>query len=453
MTDPYRRSAWFRDARFGMFIHWGAYAVPARGEWVRSVERIPVDDYQPFIDQFLPTDFDPDAWAQAAADAGMKYAILTAKHHDGFCLFDSKLTDYTTMHNGLGRDVVAEFLTAFRARGIKVGLYYSLLDWHHPDYPTFGDAFHPMRDAAAFATHTPNLPRYLDYMHAQVEELCTGYGELDLLWFDFSYDQMRSEAWGAQSLIEMVRKHQPDVLIDNRLETSGEGFGSLVTAEPTPWSGDFVSPEQLIPDEGILDTAGRAVPWEACVTLNNNWGFNARDDLWKSPQTLIRKLVECTSKGGNLLLNVGPDAEGRIPDESLGALAAIGRWMRDNGESIYSATAASIAKPSWGYYTRAGERLFAHVFEQPIGPLALSGIDGERLREIRLLSEGSPLERTDSWITEAYPDTAFVSFGGVAHFTYPLPDAIDTVLELSFAEAAGPAEPAETEASSRTITA
>lgn len=435
MTDPYPRSAWFRDSRFGMFIHWGAYAIPARGEWVRSAERMSVADYQPYVDDFQPSAFDPEAWAQAAADAGMKYAILTAKHHDGFCLFDSALTDYSTMHNGFGRDVVAEFLAAFRAKGIRVGLYYSLLDWHHSDYPTFGDTFHPMRDEQSFADHEPNLPRYLEYMHAQVEELCTNYGELDLLWFDFSYDQMRSEAWGAESLIEMVRRHQPNVLIDNRLETSGEGFGSLVTQHPSFWSGDFVSPEQLIPDEGILDFAGRPVPWEACVTLNNNWGYNSTDQLWKSPQTLIRKLVECTSKGGNLLLNVGPDAEGRIPTASLDVLAEIGRWMRENGDSIYSASSAGLPKPSWGYYTRSGDRLYAHVFEQPIGPLALSGIDTALLRRIRVLRDGSELAVADSWITEAYPDTAFVSFGEVPHFSYPLPDPTDTVLELTLDEA------------------
>lgn len=434
MTDLYPSSAWFRHSRFGMFIHWGAYALPARGEWVRSAERMSVEQYQPYVDDFVPSAFTPEAWAQTAADAGMKYAVLTAKHHDGFCLFDSKLTEYTTMHNGFGRDVVAEFLAAFRAKGIKVGLYYSLLDWHHPDYPSFGDMFHPMRDELTWAAHEPNLPRYLEYMHAQIEELCTNYGELDLLWFDFSYDKMRSDAWGARSLIDMVRRLQPNVLIDNRLETSGEGFGTLVTENPTPWSGDFVSPEQLIPDEGILNSAGRPVPWEACVTLNNNWGYNATDTIWKSPQTLVRKLVECTSKGGNLLLNVGPDAEGRIPRESLDVLEAIGSWMRSNGDSIYGATFASIPKPSWGYYTRAADRLFAHVLEQPIGPLALSGVNAERIGSIRVLADGSELARTDSWITEAYPDTAFVSFGDVPHFTYPLPDATDTVLELTLIE-------------------
>jgi len=397
---------------------------------VRSEERLTTEQYQPYVDAFTPDEFDPETWADVAARAGMKYAVLTAKHHDGLCLYDSALTDYTTMHNGFGRDVVAEFLSAFRARGIKVGLYYSLLDWHHPDYPAYGDMFHPQRDDPAWQGHQPQFDRYLTYMHSQVEELCTNYGQLDLLWFDFSYDQMRSESWRAEELVSMVRRLQPDVLIDNRLETSADGFGSIVTPTPSAWSGDFVSPEQLIPSEGIVNHAGDPVPWEACVTLNNHWGYVPDDQDYKSARMIVRKLVETVSKGGNLLLNVGPDPRGVVPAGSVVVLEEVGRWIADNGASLYGAGSAEFAKPDWGYYTCSGDTVFAHIFEPPIGPVALTGIDPARIRSMSLVRDGSVVELAESWLTEAYPNTAFVSFGEIAAFTYPLPDDIDTVIAI-----------------------
>jgi alpha-L-fucosidase len=305
MPERFARSRWFRHDRFGMFIHWGPYSVWGRGEWVRSHERIGIAEYQDAVDRFGAEHYDPQAWADLAADAGMKYAVLTAKHHDGFCLFDSALTDYTSMHNGIGRDLVREFLDAFRARGIKVGLYFSLLDWHRPDYPHFGDEIHPHREDPAYAEHRPDLDSYREFMHGQIRELCTNYGELDLLWFDFSYTGMGPEQWGAEEIVRLVRELQPNALMDNRLETSGGGHGSIATLTPNIYSGDFVSPEQIIPVEGIRAEDGAPVPWEACVTLNNNWGHAHDDDLWKSTGQLITKLVECVAKGGNLLLNIG----------------------------------------------------------------------------------------------------------------------------------------------------
>ena len=193
------RMQWFRRDRFGMFIHWGLYAIPARGEWVRSVEEMPEEQYKPFFDEFNPVDFDARAWARLAKQAGMKYAVLTAKHHDGFCLFDSKLTDWKSTNTPFGRDIVREFLDAFRAEGIRVGLYYSLLDWHHPDYPAFGDRQHPMRNNEAYRDRPYSFDNYLEYMHGQVRELCTEYGKLDLMWFDFSYDDMTGENGGHPS--------------------------------------------------------------------------------------------------------------------------------------------------------------------------------------------------------------------------------------------------------------
>ena len=217
-----RRMEWYRDARFGMFIHWGLYAIPARGEWVRSTEQIPKEDYMKYFEEFNPVDFEPRKWAKAAKEAGMKYVVLTAKHHDGFCLFDSQYTDFKSTNTKCGRDLVAEYVDAVRAEGLKVGLYFSLLDWFHDDFPHYGDRNHPMRNNPAYKNDDRDFDRYLTYMHNQVGEICTNYGKLDVLWFDFSYDTLRGEAWKATELINMVRKLQPDVIIDNRLEVSGE---------------------------------------------------------------------------------------------------------------------------------------------------------------------------------------------------------------------------------------
>lgn len=424
---------WFTDARLGMFIHWGAYSVPARGEWLRSHEKSSIEDYQPYVDAFVPKHFDPHAWAQAAVDAGMKYAVLTAKHHDGFCLFDSSHTTYSTMHNGFGRDVVAEYADAFRTRGLKVGLYYSLLDWHHRDYPAYGDMHHPHRADPAWREHNPDFARYLDYMHAQVEELCTNYGVIDLMWLDFSYGDMRSETWRAEELVTMVRRLQPGIILNNRLETSADGPGSLVTGNPTPWAGDFVSPEQLIPANGIRDVHGNPVPWESCITLNNHWGYNTSDigNVHKPARLLTRKLIETVAKNGNLLLNVGPDHDGRIPQQSLQAIRELGTWITTHGSSIYGAGVASLPKPEWGYYTQNGNTLYAHILEQPVGPLALTGVDPEHISgDIHNLTTGEPMDLAESWIIHAYPDTAFISFGPEPAHTYPLPNDTATVVAI-----------------------
>ena len=425
MTDKYARSAAFRADRFGMFLHWGLYAIPARGEWVRSTEQIPPEDYEFLKDEFNPIHYDPKRWAALAKQAGMRYAVLTAKHHDGFCLFGTKTTDFNAV-SACGRDLVGEFVEAFRAEGIKVGLYYSLLDWHHPDYPHWGDLHHPLRNDKTQTNEHRDFSRYLDYMHEQIRELCTNYGKLDILWFDFSYGKMRGETWRAEELVRMVRSLQPDVVMDNRLEVSGEGFGSLVTDHPSAFSGDFVSPEQIIPPEGIRDSAGNLVPWEACITMNNNWGYCASDRNFKPAEMLIRKLVECVSKGGNLILNVGPDATGEFPAESVEILQQIGAWMHRNAKSIYGCGRAELPKPEYGRITRRENFLYYHVTENQVSFLCLPGIRREQVRKIRLLRDGSELKIADSWITGNYPELVFVSLGE----SPLLPDPIDTVIEV-----------------------
>ena len=429
-----QRMAWYTDARFGMFIHWGLYAIPARGEWVRSVERIPKEDYMRFFYEFDPVDYDPKAWARAAKEAGMQYVVLTAKHHDGFCLFDSQYTDFKSTNTKCGRDLVREYVDAVRAEGLKVGFYYSLLDWYHDDYPHYGDKQHPMRDDPAYGNEGRDFDRYLTYMHNQVRELCTNYGKIDILWFDFSYEDqynvMRGEKWKATELVTMVRQLQPGVIIDNRLEVSGEGFGSMWEGNPTPYHGDFVSPEQIIPPQGIQDKQGRDLVWEACVTMNNNWGYCEYDRFYKPAPMLIKKLVECVSKGGNMLLNVGPDAKGNIPPQSQAILKEIGAWMKRNSKSIYGCGKAGMEKPDCGRITRSGNKLYYHVFENSIGPLPLMGLKGEDIDCIRMLATGAEVPVSHSWMSGNYPDLAFADLGPDP----VLPDPVDTVLEVTLKE-------------------
>lgn len=426
-----KRMQWFVQARFGMFIHWGLYAVPARGEWVRSNERMPEEKYMPFFREFDPSAADPKAWVQAAKEAGMGYVILTAKHHDGFCLFDSELTDFKSTNTPMGRDIVREFLEAGREAGLKVGLYYSLIDWHHPDFPHHGDRYHPMRSDPAASNEERDFERYLAYMHGQVKELCTRYGRLDVLWFDFSYNQLRGEAWRANELADMVRTLQPGILLNNRLEVSGEGFGSLAQGEPAPCHGDFVSPERMVPPEGLFDPQGRPLYWETCTTMNHSWGYCAGDPWYKPAPLLLKKLVECVSKGGNFLLNVGPDGNGRIPRQAMDTLKYLGQWMQINGESIRGCGPSGMEKPEWGRITRRENVLYLHIYENALGPLPLYGVPAEKIRAMRLLQDGREIPLSVSWVHSDYPDMAFADLGPDP----VLPDGDDTVLKVLLEEA------------------
>lgn len=428
------RTRWFMEARFGMFIHWGLYSIPAKGEWMMSEAEMTVSEYKQYFDLFDPVDYNPREWVRLAKEAGMQYAVLTAKHHDGFCLFDSALTEYKATNTKAGRDLVREFVDACREEGIRVGLYFSIIDWSHPDFPKYGDRQHPMRNNEAYKDEKIDFDRYLEFMHGQVKELVNNYGKLDILWFDFSYDDMCGEKWKATELIKMVRKYQPDVIIDNRLEGSGEEHGSIATANPLIYSGDFASPEQIIPPEGVRDELGEMIPWELCATMNNHWGYCNFDHQYKSPEMLIRKLVECTSKGGNMILNVGPDAKGNIPKESVKILREIGQWMKKNQESVYGCGICELPKPEWGRYTQKGNVIYAHVYETPLGALPLSGIAPEKLDKVYYVADGTEMNRGEAWNTALFSDVAFVSFGDDPVFTYELPDKRDTVLKIILKE-------------------
>jgi alpha-L-fucosidase len=391
---------------------------------VQSNERLSAEKYLPYVESFRPVDFDPRTWARLAKRAGMKYAVMTAKHHDGYCLFDSALTDYKISPRFAGRDLVREYLDAFRAEGLKVGLYYSLIDWHHPDYPNVGN--HPLRDDKDLAKRPRDWNRYLQYMHGQVEELVTKYGKLDLLWLDFSFDEYRGEKWGASKLVEMVRRHQPAILINNRLGTNEGVAGNARRLGPF---GDFETPEQGLPDKPLVDADGRAIPWEACLTLNNNWGYAAADHEWKSPELVVHTLVEAGSKNGNLLLNVGPDARGRIPEPSVRVLQKVGEWMDRNSDSIYGCGASDLAKPDWGRFTQKPGRLYAHWMHPHVGHVNVPGV-AERVKAVRLLRDGSEAKSARTWWGDESKGNLFLNVAEPTYQTFALPDPVDTVFEL-----------------------
>ncbi|MCL2557457.1 MAG: alpha-L-fucosidase [Treponema sp.] len=433
LDERAERAKWFCEARFGMFIHWGLYAIPARGEWVRGAERMERDEYMRYFDEFAAERCDPREWAALAKRAGMKYAVLTAKHHDGFCLWDTALSDFKSTLAPARRDFVAEFLEAFRAEGIRVGLYFSLIDWHHPDFPHFGDRHHPRRDDPAEGNEARDFERYLRFMHGQIRELLTGYGRLDLMWFDFSYDDMSGEKWKAGEIMRMARELQPGMLVDNRLEASGDTHGAILKADPPESAGDFACPEQIVPPEGLRNELGQAVPWEACITLNNNWGYHSGDRHWKDSSLVIRMLAECVSKNGNLLLNVGPNARGKIPAESARILGEVGRWMDGNGAAIYGCGSSGLEKPEWGRFTRRGRLLYAHVHEARAGGICLAGMAG-RIEKMRLLRDGSELLPGRHWNLKPYPEHAFFFLNADTLDNYPLPDPAGSVVEITLRE-------------------
>lgn len=425
-----KRIVWFREARFGLFVHYGLYSIPAMGEWLRSNEEVPPEDYEHYISDFTAEHCDPAAWVRMAARAGMKYAVLTAKHHDGFCLFDSALTDFTSIHAPAHRDIVREFVEACRKEGLRPGIYYSLIDWHHEDYPHYGDMIHPMRNHSECGNSGRDFNRYLEYMHGQIRELLTGYGKIDLLFLDYSYGPMKGEKWKAEELVTMIRSLQPGILINNRLETGGTGFGSLVTSAPLPWHGDYVTPEQIIPPDGIRDEEGRPVLWESCVTMNRHWAYHREDHFFKSGKTLVRKLVECVSKGGNMILNVGPDAFGRFPDESVRILETFAHWMDRYSRSIYCCGRSDLPKPEFGRFTKCGNHIYFHVLENTIGAIPVQGIDRKRVKRIRSLSHGHELPIVTHFTYGDYPDVIFVDMGP----STMLEDDIDTVLDIELVD-------------------
>jgi alpha-L-fucosidase len=399
---------------------------------------MPVSDYDQFLHGFRPSEDWATQWAEAAKDCGAGYAFLTTKHHDGFCLWPSALTDYNINRTpAQGRDLVREFVEATRAAGLRVGLYYSLVDWHHPDYPHYGDRQHPLRfdPVAQAAEEGRDFRRYIEFMHGQIRELMTHYGRIDLLIVDFSYWHMRGETWRAAELVAMIRSLQPGILINDRFE-----LDSIKQPSPPPWVGDFDSTELAIPREAIRTKDGRPIPFDAWFPLGNRWFHDEADARnasgRKTARTLIRALVNCVSKDGALTLNLAPDPTGALHPQDLATLRAMGDWLRRNGESIYGAGPDERHKPEWGRWTRTGNTLYAHILEPVIGHLSLPGLRGW-VQQARVLATGKPGVLGNYWNAGVQlfdqPDDLFFNFETPIGDTYPLPDEIDTVVALDLA--------------------
>jgi alpha-L-fucosidase len=349
--EQVRRMEWWHAAKFGMFIHFGLYSQHARHEWAMEEEAIPIGEYMAFAQQFNPKPGSQRAWAKLAKAAGMKYMVMTSKHHEGFCNFDTKLTDYCATKQGPKRDLIREYVEAARAEGLRVGFYYSLMDWHHPD-------------GARCATDPEARKRFVAYTHGLIRELMTNYGKIDILWYDVSWPLDRA-GWESEKMNAMVRELQPDIIVNNR------------NAMP----GDFSTPEQRIVAEGN----GRA--WESCMTLNDSWGFNRADDNWKSSKTVVRNLISCSRDGGNYLLNIGPRGDGSIPEESVQVLTEVGHWMTGNGDTVYKSDICQPRRSEYASFTRTGNTLFMHVHFWPGTDVAISGLQ-TKVKSARILKTG-----------------------------------------------------------------
>lgn len=417
-------TSWFVNDRFGLFIHWGLYALAARHEWIRHREKISNEGYQKYFDHFDPDLYDPDLWARAASDAGMKYFVVTTKHHEGFCLWDSDLTDYKATNTPAGRDLLAPMVKAFRDRNMRVGFYHSLLDWHHPDYTI--DRIHPLRDdpAAWESNKTRDIARYREYLHGQTRELLTRFGQIDILWYDFSFGPEGDKPgkgkaeWGSEELIATIRSLQPNIILNDRLEISQ----------------DIKTPEQFQP-RAWVEVDGKPVVWEACQTFSGSWGYYRDEESWKSVDQLIKMLVDSVSKGGNLLLNVGPTGRGEFDERALERLAGMGAWMKRHSRSIYGCTQAPeefTAPEDCRYtYNPTTKRLYLHVFSWPFKHIHLDGV-GDRIEYAQLLNDASEVKMIRKIVEAEYGSMKETRQADTLTLELPVkrPNAVVPVIEL-----------------------
>ncbi|HEV2352491.1 MAG TPA: alpha-L-fucosidase [Terriglobia bacterium] len=337
-ADRARRMKWWHQARFGMFIHWGLYSVLGHHEWALEMEGIPIKEYEQLAKRFKPVPHAARAWAKLAKAAGQKYMVMTTKHHEGFCNFDTQLTNYCAPKQGPGRDLVKEYVEAARAEGLRVGFYYSLMDWHHPD-------------GARCAADEAARQRFVAYTHGLIRELMSNYGTIDVLWYDVAWP-LDAAGWESEKMNKMVFDLQPNIIVNNRNKLQG----------------DFSTPEQRIQAE----KGGRA--WESCMTMNDSWGFQRADDDWKSPKTIVRNLATCAQGGGNYLLNIGPKGDGTIPEPSVRDLTSVGRWMEKHGATIYESDPCQVNRSVFAKFTRQGNTLYAHVYFWPGSSFGIGGL-------------------------------------------------------------------------------
>jgi alpha-L-fucosidase len=420
-----QRMGWFRDARFGMFIHWGLYAAAAGewngkpvegiGEWIMNNGHVPVADYEKLADRFNPVKFNATNWVRAAKDAGIRYIVITSKHHDGFSMFDSRVSDYTIVKSTpFQRDPMKELATACKEAGVRFCFYHSIMDWHHPDaqrigYPNYNNA-----------PSNPYFPRYVQYyLKPQLKELLTNYGPLGILWFDGEWIGDWKAEMG-KDLYAWCRSLQPDLIINNRVGKARNSMQGMDKGEGAV--GDYGTPEQEIPATGF----GPGVDWESCMTMNDTWGFKKNDNNWKSPATIIGMLIEGASKGGNFLLNVGPTAEGEIPGPSLERLAEVGKWMKINHEAIYGTSASPFKNLACGRCTQKAGKLYLHVQKWPSDAKLLVPVRNKVTKTYLLAEPDKSLDAvaTDSGVQVSVPATA--------------PDPVATVV---VAEIEGPPQP------------
>ena len=382
-------TGWFTHDRFGMFIHWGLYSMPGRHEWIRNYEEIPNEDYEKYFEQFNPDLFNPKEWAKAAREAGMKYFVITTTPHAGFCMWDSKYTDYKVTNTPCGRDLLREIVDAFRAEGLKVGFYHSLIDWHHPDFTV--DNVHPLRNRPdrAKLNEGRDMARYREYLHNQVRELLTEFGKIDIIWFDFSYPQWGEDGkghadWDSEGLVRMIRELQPGIMINNRLDLPG--------------GGDVITPEQNTPDDPVTDENGNPVVWEGCQTFSGSWGYHRDELTWKSVKQCIDMLINHVCRNGNLLMNVGPTSRGYIDHRAMERLKAYAEWMKYHSRSIYGCgMAEGLVEPRDCRYTynRETNRLYLHIMNWPFKHIHLKGLSG-KVKYAQFLHDGSEVKMRDS---------------------------------------------------------
>ncbi|PPL18959.1 alpha-L-fucosidase [Microterricola pindariensis] len=416
---------WFTAARFGMFVHFGLYSGAARHEWVQTNEKLTDADYRQYFDNFDPDLFDAAEIARTAKQAGMSYVVLTTKHHEGFALWNTALSDFNSAA-ACGRDLVRELVDALRAAGLKVGLYHSLIDWHHPDFTV--DWVHPRRDDenAASLNEGRDMARYREFLLGQVRELLTDYGQVDYLFFDYTYPEAKqgwagksAADWDAEGLLALCRELQPGMIVNDRLGIPG----------------DFVTPEQYQPTEPLV-ADGVPVLWEACQTTNGSWGYDRDNDNHKSADLLIRMLADSVSMGGNMLLNVGPNGRGALDKRDTALLAEIGEWMRLHERAVVGAGHAAHRPPREGVYTQRGNKLYLHVFTWPMGFLHLPELAG-KVSYARLLHDGSWVKTS---VSDPDQQALVTQPAGQAAGTLTLslptrrPDVAMPVIELTLAD-------------------
>jgi alpha-L-fucosidase len=386
---------WFQNAKFGMFIHWGAYSEIGRNEWARANYKMTLPEYQMYIDRFNPVTFNPDEWLELAKNAGMKYLVFTSKHHDGFCMFDTKLTDYSIMNNKFGKDILGLLNDGCKRYNMPLGIYYSIREWHHPDYiqpGTWAERFEGLQKGSSKHKDSPKLDRYLDYVKGQLKELVNQY-DPEIIWFDGT-SQHTNEELRSHEISDYVHNLKSGLIHNNRIFPKNEREKYKNT-----FFGDFLTPERSTPTSQLLKPDGTLAPWEACnATQFNAWGYNRYETEFHTVTALIQTLVSVVSKGGNFLLNVGPQPDGKIREEDVIRLKAMGQWLQVNGESIYETSPGLFnLLPFYGKSTTKGNTVYVHVFGWPRDQiLQLPGLKSEIRKAYLLADKGELLQHRRS---------------------------------------------------------